>query len=140
MLNYRMIVKDGRVVAKDSIEEQIDKVTEGMDYASVALVKLFASDKKIKDHGDFHSLAEELGVESSVLEERAYQLIQSFFSKGRYMEEGKGVDIDIRQLEAGTKVEMEHTNNPVIARRIALDHLIELPDYYSRLAVMEKQK
>jgi hypothetical protein len=37
----------------------------------------------------------------------------------------------------GMKVEMEHTNCPLIARKIALDHLSELSDYYSRLRQME---
>jgi hypothetical protein len=37
----------------------------------------------------------------------------------------------------GIKVEMEHTKNKTIAKRIALDHLAELPDYYTRLLKME---
>ena len=44
---------------------------------------------------------------------------------------------DRKQLEIGTEVEMEHTNNPYIARRIAMDHLSEYPDYYKRLKAME---
>ena len=42
------------------------------------------------------------------------------------------------QLAQGIRVEMEHTDDPREAREIALDHLMELPDYYSRLAKMEK--
>ena len=38
------------------------------------------------------------------------------------------------------KVEMEHTNDPDIAREIAMDHLTEDPDYYKKLEVMETQK
>jgi hypothetical protein len=53
-------------------------------------------------------------------------------------------DVDMRtlitQLELGTKVEMEHTDDPREAVEIALDHLMELPDYYSRLKHMEKEK
>jgi hypothetical protein len=48
--------------------------------------------------------------------------------------------IDPEQLEIGTRVEMEHTRDPRIARRIALDHLAELPDYYTRLAKMEREE
>lgn len=44
-----------------------------------------------------------------------------------------------KELLAGIKVEMEHTNDPKIAERIALDHLEEIPDYYTRLLKMEKQ-
>ena len=43
------------------------------------------------------------------------------------------------QLALGIRVEMEHTDDPREAREIALDHLMELPDYYSRLAKMEKK-
>jgi hypothetical protein len=39
----------------------------------------------------------------------------------------------------GIKVEMEHTTDPLIAKRISLDHLSEIPDYYTRLAKMEKE-
>lgn len=41
------------------------------------------------------------------------------------------------QLAMGTKVEMEHTNDPAKAREIARDHLTEIPDYYTRLKKME---
>ncbi len=43
------------------------------------------------------------------------------------------------ELEIGIKIEMEHTDSEVIAREIALDHLFEFPDYYSRLTKMEKR-
>ena len=33
------------------------------------------------------------------------------------------------QLAAGIKVEMEHTDNPEEAKKIALVHLKEIPDY-----------
>lgn len=43
-----------------------------------------------------------------------------------------------KQLARGIKVELEHTTDTKLAREIALDHLAEMPDYYSRLARMEK--
>jgi len=42
-------------------------------------------------------------------------------------------DFDPRQLRAGTQIEMEHTNDPEIAREIAMDHLTEDPKYYTHL-------
>ena len=45
----------------------------------------------------------------------------------------------ITQLEVGVKIEMEHTTDKQEAKRIALDHLYEFPDYYTRLEIMEKQ-
>jgi len=43
-----------------------------------------------------------------------------------------------KQLRMGIKVELEHTTSRSEAREIALDHLREMPDYYSRLADMER--
>jgi ribosomal protein S18 acetylase RimI-like enzyme len=46
---------------------------------------------------------------------------------------------DRLQLEAGMKVEMEHTDDAAEALEIAKDHLDEIPDYYTRLFKMEKK-
>jgi hypothetical protein len=61
-------------------------------------------------------------------------------------------DFDQNEIEMGTKVEMEHKGTiewlkkncttasmDEIARRIAQDHLRELPDYYTRLKKMESE-
>lgn len=42
------------------------------------------------------------------------------------------------QLRQGIEVEHEHTKNSTMAREIALDHLRELPDYYTRLKKVEE--
>jgi hypothetical protein len=42
-----------------------------------------------------------------------------------------------KQLEMGKPIEHEHTNNHELAREIALQHLDEIPDYYTRLKKME---
>jgi len=42
-------------------------------------------------------------------------------------------------IQKGTDVEMEHTSDRNIARKIALDHLVEFPDYYDRLEKMEDE-
>lgn len=41
--------------------------------------------------------------------------------------------IDKDQLAIGTKVEMEHTDDPGVAEEIAADHLTEDPEYYTKL-------
>ena len=43
------------------------------------------------------------------------------------------------QIEIGIKVEREHTSDEAEARLIAMDHLVELPDYYTRLDKMEEE-
>lgn len=58
--------------------------------------------------------------------------------------------INKKQLQRGTKVEMEHastikkfakfgTSVRSVARQIARDHLIESPDYYKELSKMERK-
>jgi hypothetical protein len=45
-----------------------------------------------------------------------------------------------KQLEVGTKVEFEHTTSKSAARITALQHLDELPNYYTKLKKIETQK
>lgn len=42
-------------------------------------------------------------------------------------------EVDPRELEMGVKDETEHTNDPELAQRIALQHLNQYPDYYSKI-------
>jgi hypothetical protein len=51
----------------------------------------------------------------------------------------KASDFDPRALAQGTRVEMEHTLHVSVARQIAMDHLTEDPDYYVKLARMERR-
>lgn len=44
-----------------------------------------------------------------------------------------------KEIEIGKKIEMEHTNSKEESVRIAMDHLVEFPDYYTRLVKMEKE-
>lgn len=49
-------------------------------------------------------------------------------------------DFDKDQLEAGIAVELEHTNDRNIAQEIAMDHLVEDPDYYTKLKQIHVEK
>jgi len=120
-------------------EEKFNGYVEA-DEMTLALIKLFQSDKKINDHKDFHGLADELGLdEPAKLEEAAYAMLQSFWSQGRAMKKGMDFKVDEKEVKMGMKVELEHTDSDLIAYRITLDHLAEMPDYYTRLAKMEKE-
>ena len=70
----------------------------------------------------------------------------------QYLEESSETDVDriakkhsvsvatiMAQLEMGVQVEREHTADDAIAMQIALDHLKERPDYYTKLKQMEQQ-
>jgi len=53
--------------------------------------------------------------------------------KGGKGEDTNPDDVDQKQLAVGKEVEMEHTNDKEISAEISLDHLEEVPDYYSKL-------
>ncbi len=56
---------------------------------------------------------------------------------------------DLEQFRMGLDVELEHgsrdpdtdvsANDPIVTGKIALAHLTEFPDYYTRLAVLERE-
>ncbi len=46
--------------------------------------------------------------------------------------------INKRQIMIGTQIEMEHTSDRRVARKIACDHLREHPSYYIELRKMKK--
>lgn len=49
--------------------------------------------------------------------------------------------VDVSQIRSqilkGIKVEAEHTNDVSIAKKIAMDHLVEDPVYYDKLAKLD---
>ena len=45
-----------------------------------------------------------------------------------------------KQLKMGMGVEKEHTKNKIVSKKIAMDHLIEDPKYYTKLKKIEKGK
>jgi hypothetical protein len=49
------------------------------------------------------------------------------------------VDYVVRQAEIGSTVEREHTTSHEEAYGIALQHIMEFPDYYEHLLSMEKK-
>lgn len=95
---------------------------------------------KYKDPSDklVHQFAEKVGMDAHQLEEEIYGILSDFFASGEYYENPE-TELDPEELRTGIKVEMEHTGCPLIAERIAKDHLVEFPDYYTRLVKMEQE-
>ena len=84
-----------------------------------------------------HSFADSEGIDKHKFEEIVYELLGSFLGEGK--SKNFTGSYDPSQIEMGIKVESEHTSSQFIAERIAKDHLSEFPDYYTRLAKMEKE-
>lgn len=81
-------------------------------------------------------LAATLAIPEDVLENEIYAIISSFFNHGLF-HDNPNVPIDPEQLRMGIKVEMEHTDCPLISEIIAKSHLVEDPIYYTHLKEME---
>lgn len=50
---------------------------------------------------------------------------------------GISYDHIVKQLMMGKDIEMEHTDNEKLSQKIAMDHLVEDPNYYTKLKKME---
>jgi hypothetical protein len=57
---------------------------------------------------------------------------------GGLADKGPPSHVDPKQIQKGIETEQEHTDDPAIAREIALDHLTEDPRYYDKLEAMEE--
>lgn len=86
---------------------------------------------------EVHAFAEEINMDTHDLEGEIYRILGSFIGYGE--SRGWRGTVDQDQLKMGIKEEMEHTNNPLIARKIAYDHLAKIRDYYTRLKKMEEE-
>lgn len=108
------------------------------DEIFTAIMDFFADNPSPPDD-DVHDLAEELGLDPDDFEAKIYAVLGSILGTGKSKKEKfTEKDADPKELKMGIKVEMEHTKNKAIAKRIALDHLAEIKDYYTRLIKMEK--
>lgn len=114
--------------------EQEAKRSENDLHAEI--IKWFFENPYPKDD-KVHAFAEKLGMDPDEFEGHIYMVLSSFLSEG--YSKGKDIKHDPNELEMGIKVEMEHTSNPLLSRKIAMDHLVEIPDYYTRLDAMEKE-
>ena len=90
---------------------------------------------------DVHAFAEQNGIPPDQVETAIYTLstlLVQLLRGGKSIE--KNLDpttVDPQQLEMGMEIEKEHIDNPVITKKIALDHLAEDPQYYTHLKEME---
>lgn len=101
----------------------------------------FLKDNPNPPDATIHAFAEKNGYAVDDVEAAAYRLAGKFvkFMTGGFAVE-KGVtkkDVNPEELEMGIQVEQEHIKDPEVAEKVALDHLAEIGDYYTRLKKME---
>lgn len=116
----------------------LDEEKENKDEKIYTTIMDFFADNPSPPDKEVHALADKLGIDEHKFEGYIYSILGSILGTGKSKKEKfTEKDADPKELEMGIKVEMEHTKNKAIAKRIALDHLAELPDYYTRLNKME---
>ena len=162
--------KEGKIPSKPSEagEEETKKALKEEDQSWDVFDRLegLANQKRLKQLG---SLVQELlndftdeGLEAEDVEEYLFGKVKDIITsqglagrkiegkapistdtpeqaKKKLMEEAPA-GVDAEQLTMGIKVEMEHTDKPEEAKKIALDHLAEDPKYYTKLKKMEAGK
>lgn len=93
---------------------------------------------------DVHAFAEKEKLAVDSIETAVYKLATKFvifMSNGRSIEKGlTEKDVDPEQLKKGIKIEQEHIKDPEVTKKIALDHLAEMKNYYDLLEKMEKEQ
>jgi len=128
---------------KTFIEMQVD--VESDSEANVhqnmcrAIWNLFSENSSCPTENDFKTLGRALEVDHEILEQISFNLLHSFVAFGKSNQDIPVIKDEnyFFQLEKGIQVEYEHTHNYSISKKIAEDHLCEIPDYYDRLERME---
>jgi len=100
------------------------------------IIKFFMKNPKPLD-ADVHKFAQEMGMNEHEFETHIYAILGDILTEGK--SKGFTGKYDPEQMKMGRQVEFEHTTIPEIADKISRDHLAEIPDYYTRLAKMEKE-
>lgn len=94
----------------------------------------------VKDNSPLYTPNDPIGVQSDDndlnVNFKGVNFDTDFEQAGYFNQYGLN-NVDEKELEMGIKVEMEHTTNKEIAKRIALDHLTEISNYYTLLKEME---
>lgn len=126
------------VSTSDLVLEQFiaEQPNDGMNDMHVEIIKWVQSNPKAS-HEDAIAFAQELGIDIKELDHHIFMILADILTEGK--SKGKDIDPDPEQLKMGIGVEMEHTTEPLISRKIAMDHLAEIPDYYTRLDKMERE-
>lgn len=112
-----------RINRKDSLIDFFHKTPNATKY-------------QLRQWAEENNLEEDLDVE-----QLAFEIISEYvqFVKGGLWNESGMPSVDDDELDMGIQLEYKHTRNVADAKRIALNNLTEIKDYYTRLIEMKKQ-
>ena len=159
MVSVKDAIKNNAVNTSDAVKTIVKSIKTGED---------LTSEQKTKIGNDLRTLLKNLGYGAVFMLPGGsvfiitFNLIKKIMDKKKLkslnesnkLKGGEGdkmtpkkiadkFDVDAKdvkkQIEYGTCVECEHTDDEKKAKEIATDHVSEFPDYYNRLDKMEKQ-
>ena len=119
-------------IIEKSNQEEIDKQNE-LKYKITSFLN-----KEIASEDSLERFAKDNDISVTELYYKIAEILNQFLYRRK-----SDIEVDREQLERGIVVEHEHFDsdkffNRDIAKLIALDHLKEIPDYYTQLAKFDK--
>lgn len=105
------------------------------------IIDYFTKNKNI-NFSDIDKISNLLNLSKNEVLEIIFKILSSFLFYGKYnnyVREKGELYVKQQQLDKGIRFELEHTNSPIIAKRIALDHLVDCFDYYDFLEELENK-
>lgn len=123
-------IKNKLKVAKAALNTLIRKELAKDESIENQIIDFITANPELNDTM-LHKFAEKLNIDPSEIETKIYRILSSFLTGGKI--KGKKLQVDPEQLKMGIAVEQEHTGNSLLAEKIARDHLIENPKYYTLL-------
>lgn len=123
-------IKNKLKVAKSALNTLIRKELAKDESIENQIIDFITANPELDDTM-LHKFAEKLNIDPSEIETKIYRILSSFLSGGK--SKGKKLQVDMNELKQGIQVETEHTGNGRLAEKIAIDHLIENPKYYTLL-------
>jgi len=112
-------------------EQEVNKKEEDNDKIMGAIIDYFSTHEK-PDDKEIHSMAEQFGIDPDEMENKVYSLLIDLFNAGKFKE--SPIEPDEAELKKGIEYELDtHTNSKAIARKLALDNLVNDEHFYTNI-------
>ncbi len=133
------IMDKSKSIVKEVIDEFIEKSSDKKQNKVSTVMREFSegnlkssSGEKVTDRKQAQAIAmSEAGLSKADSSKKTIENVSKLH--------GVSVENLRKQLKMGIEVEKEHNSDLAESRKIALDHLYEFPDYYTRHKKMEKE-
>lgn len=133
---YLEMLKEQTLVSRKN-----KNLLEQTELSTTDKIKKFFKENPYPSDTQVHTFADEIGIAHDELEKSIYAILTDYLKIGKHQDVPDS-NFDQEQLSMGVEVEKEHTDDPLIAKEIAKDHLSEKGlehNYYTLLKQMEEK-